>query len=91
MKIGFPVYLSEGIISDFIVNSTKLNKKSSSELKSMINTQFSDISALPGRVFISQNPNDTNTLRIGFYYRGLFPLQPFSVIYSFQEMSAGIS
>ena len=57
----------------------------------MVNTQFSDLSALPGKVFVSQNPNDTNTLRIGFYYRGLIPLQSFSVIYSFQEISAGIN
>lgn len=91
MKSGFPVYLKDGIISDFLLNSTKLNKKSTSELKGLVNAQFSDLSALPGRIFISQNPNDTNTIRIGFYYQGLFPLQPFSVIYSFQEMSADIN
>lgn len=90
LRTGFPVYTMEALLTDFLINSTTLSSKSPSELTKMISMQFNDTSAVPPRLFFTQNPNQLNHIRILFYYSGLLPLNPFQVQFTFNDASISL-
>lgn len=51
----------------------------------MVSLQFGDMITIPHRIYYSQNSNQLDNIRIGFYYRGLIPLSNFSVLYIFND------
>ena len=64
--------------------------KNKQQLDSLINVDFGS-QPYPQRILYSQNPNNLNGVRVVLDYRGLFPLNPFSLTYTFTESSLGLS
>jgi hypothetical protein len=90
IRTGFPFYTIEGIITDFIINSTSVSAKSASDLMKMVNLQFADVNTVPLKTFYSQNSGQLNNIRVAFYYQGLIPLANFSVLYVFTDTSINL-
>lgn len=90
VKNGFPWYTMEGIITDFLINSTNINAKSKSDLMKMVSLSFSDLTSIPLRIYYSQNRARLNNIRVAFYYKGLIPLTNFTVQYKFNDPSINL-
>ena len=84
------MYTNYAIITDFDVQSTStLPIKDFTQLRSMVVIDFGAIPQ-PVRVIVSQNPNNLNGVRVVLDYRGLIPLEAFTLSYTFQEASVGL-
>ena len=90
IRNGFPWYTMEGIITDFLINSTNISAKSKSGLMSMVSLSFSDLSIMPLLIYYSQNGTQFNNIRVAFYYKGLIPLTNFTVQYKFNDPSINL-
>jgi hypothetical protein len=90
VKSGFPLYTLEGLVTDFLINSSSVVAKSRAELTKMVSVQFADLATIPIRTYYSQNPSQPNNIRISFYYEGLVPLGNFSVLFLFNDPSISL-
>lgn len=86
---GFPYYTAAAIVTDFtIASSATMGIRTSQQLSSIVVGDFKGYG--PGRVILTQNPNDLNTVRVVLDYRELIPLSPFNVVYNFKEATIGL-
>jgi hypothetical protein len=90
IKNGFPLYTMEGIITDFLINSTNINAKTKTDLMKMVTLTFSDATTIPLRIYYSQNGAQFSNIRVAFYYKGLIPLTNFTVQYKFNDPSINL-
>lgn len=89
VRTGFPVYTMDALVTDFLVNAT-VPIKITTDLMKIVTMQFNDTSAVPSRLYLTQNPNQLNQIRTIFFYSGMIPLMPFQVQFTFIEANISL-
>ena len=84
-----PLYISGAIITDFIIEPPVV--RTQGELIDMFKISFSNPSATPNNIFISQSENDPASIRCMYSYNSDLPNLEFSVHYEVNDYLFGFS